>query len=106
MTFDQAVQLYAPLAGIAAIIFALGMLWQRVKALEGSSPAIVDLKVEMARLATHMTNLADHVGGIKDDTHNALSAMDGKVAELNHMYRNRIAAMEAAEQLATRAAKG
>lgn len=83
MNLPTIIQLYAPLVGALTMVFALGMLWQRVRTLEALMSAHSSVKVEMATLAANMVALASKVTEMREDSNRAL-------AEMNHIFRNRV----------------
>lgn len=90
LTLEQLVSLYAPLVGLIALSFWVGVLSQRVSeararilALEKSNAERVDLKPELAGLMAGFVALKDAMSEFKNDTHEQFK-------ELNHIIRNRL----------------
>ena len=54
---NEAVQLYAPLAGLLVFAFALGILWQRVKALEKAGLTDENTRERLIRLEVKLEAL-------------------------------------------------
>lgn len=78
MTVTELVQLYAPLAGLLAVVFWLGVLSQKVKALEttvtelqehdgpgGNSERLVRLEVTMEGVQTTLQSLDRGMQGVQ-----------------------------------------
>lgn len=89
MTVPQLLQLYAPLAGLLGLAFWVGVLSERVKNLrfdvqelksenvEGGSPAIIRLKVEMEGVKGAMEKLTRSMEGVQRQLGNLMQKPTG-----------------------------
>ena len=94
MTVTELVQLYAPLAGMLAMIFWLGMLSERVKTVAAAlaelrsentvaeAPAVIRLESKVEAMSSSVDKLTRGMEGVQRQLGNMMKS-SGKVVELH-----------------------
>lgn len=81
--FQTVFQAYAPLAGLLAVAFMMGILWQRVKALEAAARHDSDVRDRLIALEIGQKNQSAELAAIKVQ-------IEGIHREINEWMRLRV----------------
>lgn len=81
--FEAVFQAYAPLAGLLIVAFMMGILWQRVKALELAASHDSDVRDRLIKMEVGQQGQTAELGAIKVQ-------IEGIHREINEWMRTRI----------------
>ncbi len=95
----QILQFYGPLVGLVGFSFALGILWQRVKAVEKSVFRDDDLMARMIKLEVQGTAQSAQLSKIE-------TSVEGVHREINELFRSEIRATTPAVKLTRQRGEG